>query len=79
MSDKGNSQTTASPYEARRERLARLLAASLMSLVRDPTGDHLPAECWRQMLPKADAILFIVSKPETAEHRQAGTRLEAAL
>jgi len=67
-------QTT--PYEVRRERMARVLAASLMGLVKDPAGDRLPAECWEQMLPKADAILFITSQPETPEHRSAGNRLE---
>jgi hypothetical protein len=67
-------QTT--PYEVRRERMARVLAASLMGLLKDPAGDHLPAECWMQMLPKADSILFITAPPGTPEHHLAGQRLE---
>jgi hypothetical protein len=42
--------------------MARLLAATLMGLVKRPIGDQLPEECWTQMLPKADAILFIISE-----------------
>lgn len=63
------------PYEQRRDTLARLLAASLMQLVKDPTGSRLPEDCWRQMAPKANAILFIVSPPGT-EHNVAGLALE---
>lgn len=62
------------PYEHRRDALARILAASLMQLVADPTGERLPEGCWRQMSPKANAILFIVSKD--AEHDKAGRALE---
>lgn len=65
-------------YEIRRERLARLLAASLMGLDGDPAGDKLPADCWRQMMKKADAILFINSEAGSAEHRQAAAMMEAA-
>lgn len=64
-----------SPYEQRAEALARILAASLMSLVKDPTGAKLPKDCWRQMLPKANAILFIVSTG--VEHEVAAKALEA--
>jgi len=62
-------------YHARREALAKILAASLMGLVKDPTGTRLPEECWRQMVAKADAILFIVSPP-SLEHDEAGRALE---
>jgi hypothetical protein len=67
------------PYDARRERVARVLAASLMGLIKDPTGDRLPDECWQQLLPKADSILFITSQPGTQEHHLAGQRLEASI
>ena len=65
------------PYQQRRDALARILAASLMGLVKDPTGSGLPEECWRQMAAKADAILFIVSTG--TEHETAGRALERAL
>jgi hypothetical protein len=65
------------PYEKRRDALARLLAASLMGLVEDPTGANLPEDCWRQMIPKANAILFIVSVG--VEHEQAGQAMEQDL
>jgi hypothetical protein len=55
--------------------LARLLAASLMELVTDPTGDQLPHECWQATLAKADAVLFVTSHPETIEHQLAGNAL----
>jgi hypothetical protein len=61
-------------YEQRRDAMARILAASLMGLVRDPTGAKLPEDCWRQMVPKANAILFIVSRG--VEHETAGKALE---
>jgi hypothetical protein len=64
-------------YEARRERLSRLLAASLMGLTRDPVGDRLPPECWRAMLKRADAILFVVSPPLSSDHAQAGAQVAA--
>ena len=65
------------PYQQRSEALARILAASLMELVKDPTGSRLPEACWRQMSAKANAILFIVSPPGT-EHEIAGKALERA-
>lgn len=52
-------------HDQRREALARLLAAALMGLVNDPTGSKLPEDCWRQMLPKADAVLFIATNGRT--------------
>jgi hypothetical protein len=64
------------PYDQRREALARVLAASLMGLVKDTAGAKLPEDCWRQMTTKADAILFIVSPPSSGEHEQAGKALE---
>ena len=66
-----------SPYEQRRDTLARLLAASLMSLTKDAIGTELPEEAWRQMVPKANAILFIVSTGN--EHENAGKALERDL
>ena len=65
------------PYEYRRDTLARVLAASLMGLVKDPAGNALPEDCWGQMKAKADAILFIVSTG--AEHESAGKSLERHL
>lgn len=53
-------------YEQRREALARLLSASLMNLRKDPLGQNLPADLWSQMLPQADATLFLVTKSEKA-------------
>jgi hypothetical protein len=61
------------PYEQRRDALARVLAASVMGLVKDAAGANLPAECWRQMSPKAAAFLFIVSDVDRFE---AGKDLE---
>lgn len=66
-------------YDVRRERMARLLAASLMGLVKDPAGDRLPDECWKQMLAKADSIFFIVSQPGTTERRISGKMAEEAV
>jgi hypothetical protein len=63
-----------SSFEQRRNALARLLAASIMGLVKDPAGTKLPEDCWRQLVPKANAILFIVSTGN--EHILAGTALE---
>jgi hypothetical protein len=68
---------TRTPYQQRRDALARVLAASLMGLVKDATGSTLPEDCWHQMLAKADAILFIVSSGP--EHEAAGEELERAL
>jgi hypothetical protein len=48
-------------YQKRRIALARLLCASLMGLTEDATGANLPEDLWSKMLPKADAVLFIVS------------------
>lgn len=61
-------------YDQRSDALARILAASLMGLVNDPTGSGLPEDCWRQMSAKANAILFIVSSG--TEHEAAGRALE---
>jgi len=63
-----------SSFEQRRNALARLLAASIMGLVKDPAGTKLPEDCWRQLVPKANAILFIVSQGN--EHTLAGAALE---
>lgn len=41
--------------------MARVLAAAVMNLVKDPTGSRLPPEVWRLLLPKADAVLFIIT------------------
>lgn len=65
-----------SSYSQRREALAKLLAASIMGLVKDPTGAKLPRDCWEVLLPKADAILFIISTPGVQEHIEAGRALE---
>lgn len=69
---------TPTPYQQRRDALARILAASLMGLIKDPTGSGLPEVCWRQMATKADAILFVVSPPG-AEHEIAGRELERGI
>jgi hypothetical protein len=37
------------------ERVARLIAAEKMGLVKDPEGLRLPDELWRQALPQAMA------------------------
>ena len=66
-----------SAYEQRRDALARIPAASLMGLLKDATGAKLPEDCWRQMVPKANAILFIVS--QGVEHAAAGKALERDL
>lgn len=54
-------------YEQRREALARIFAASLMDLHKDPLGQNLPADLWGQMLPQVDATLFLVTKSKRAE------------
>ena len=51
----------AAAYTKRREALARILAASVMGMINDPLGQHLPDECWQQMTAKADAIFSIIS------------------
>lgn len=56
-----------SPYEQRREAIARILAASRMGLRNDPTGQYLPQDCWSWMTRKAVAFLFIVSKGDERE------------
>lgn len=61
------------PYQKRRDALARILAASVMGLVKDATGSGLPDDCWQTMAPKADAILFIVSDQD---RNNAGKELE---
>jgi hypothetical protein len=48
-----------------------------MSLVKDAIGAELPEEAWRLMVPKANAILFIVSTG--TEHDTAGRALERDL
>ena len=63
-----------SSFEQRQKALAQLLAASLMQLIKDPTGINLPEDCWRQMLPKANAILFVTT--EGNDHLLAGVALE---
>ena len=35
------------------ERIARLIAAEKMGLIKDPHGLHLPDDLWRQALPQA--------------------------
>ncbi len=54
-------------YALRREALAKLFAASLMDLRKDPLGTNLQADLWSQMLPKADATLFLVTGSKRAE------------
>jgi hypothetical protein len=61
------------PYDQRRIAMAKLLAASMMGLRKDATGSKLPEDLWRQMLPKADAVLFIISNTDQAA---AGAKLE---
>lgn len=48
-------------YHARRETLARLLAAILMDLRKDPTGSQLPYELWSQQLPRATAFIYLMA------------------
>jgi len=67
------------PFEQRRDALARILAASLIQLEDDATGADLPEDCWGQMRAKANAILFIVSQERSAEHLEAGVALERSL
>ena len=71
MSDPETS--TLPPYDRRRNALAKLLSASMMGLREDATGSNLPEDIWHQLLPKADAMLFIVSDADKAE---AGRKLE---
>lgn len=52
-------------HAKRREAMARLLAAALMGLVKDPTGAALPEDCWQQMNDKAEAVLFIATNGQT--------------
>jgi hypothetical protein len=52
-------------HSQRREALAKILAAALMGLVKDPTGANLPADCWGQMTDKAEAVLFIATNGQT--------------
>jgi hypothetical protein len=66
-----------SSFEKRRNALARLLAASIMGLVKDPAGVNLPEDCWGQLVSKANAILFIVSTGN--EQILAGAALERSL
>lgn len=62
------------PFEQRRDALARLLCASLMNLIKDATGSNLPDDLWHQMIPKANAILLLTSK--TGDHKRAKEELE---
>lgn len=55
------------PHEQRREAMARVLAAALMGLVKDPTGANLPEDLWKRMLPKADGALFLTTSDYEAE------------
>jgi hypothetical protein len=61
------------PHQLRRNALARLLCASLMGLTEDATGANLPDDLWAKLLPKADAILFIVSE---TDRPRAGEQME---
>ena len=54
-------------HHRRREALARLLAAEIMGLVKDPLGERLSAECWQQMTAKADAALLLCTHTEAAK------------
>lgn len=62
MSDPDEQAIADEPRERRREALAKLLAADMMKMRRDPTGFNLPPDLWRLMLPKADAILLLVRR-----------------
>ena len=62
------------PSERRREAVARALAASMMGLVKDAEGGNLPDDCWKQMVAKADAVLFLASNGK--DHEEAGRMLE---
>jgi hypothetical protein len=44
-----------------------------MGLRKDAAGNELAEDVWRQMRPKADAVLFIISDTDRAE---AGASLE---
>jgi hypothetical protein len=61
------STQAASPYQQRRVALAKLLAASMMGLRGDATGANLPEDLWERLLPKADAVFFIVSDIDRGE------------
>jgi hypothetical protein len=54
-------------HKARREALARLLAAEIMGLVKDPLGSRLPTECWSQMMRVADAAMVLGTHTEAAK------------
>ena len=45
---------------ARRNALARIIAAERMDLMKDTLGEHLPPDLWKQMLPRADAIMLLI-------------------
>jgi hypothetical protein len=38
-----------------------------MDLRKDPLGTNLPIDLWSQMLPKADATLFLITRSKKAE------------
>jgi|1185.fasta_scaffold1985879_2 hypothetical protein len=48
------------------ERIARLIAAEKMGLVKDPKGLKLPASLWTQCLAQAEAECKANGGPETA-------------
>lgn len=54
-------------HQARREAMARLLAAEIMGLRNDPLGQNLPAECWSQVVKKADAALLLFTHTEASK------------
>ena len=60
-------------HEARREALARLLAAEIMGLVKDPLGARLPEECWSQMTQQADAALVLFTRTDAAMRSMAAS------
>lgn len=65
------------PYQQRRDVIAKALAASIMGLVKDATGSNLPDEIIRKLQTKADAMIFIISSG--ADHDEAGKELARAL
>lgn len=48
-------------HQRRREALAKLLAAAIMDLQRNPLGGRLPDEIWRQAQARADTVLSLVT------------------
>lgn len=58
-------------HQARREAMARLLAAEIMDLRKDPLGARLPYDCWSQLVTKADAAMLLATHTEASKQDMA--------